>query len=305
MTGDTDGSFRSSPLPPESVEHPIAEDAAGVSIVVAVKDDLPRLRRLVERLAAAPPAGAELVIVDGGSTDGTSDWLRRLDCGGPLPIRWSSEPDGGIAAAWNRGVSRARGAWVLFLGADDAVLDDRAWRQVTSLLAALPAPCMIAVCPVAVVSPSGRLLATERLPQGRLSGQAVARSGVPHQGAFHRRSCWSRFGPFDTTFRVAADYEFCLRVCREGGLIEALAAGPVVAMTFGGLSKRDPLANLAELGRARRTHGMSMPIGRWLAEWVRAIVRLCGMRVLPAGAVAWCADVARRARGLPPVWTVP
>ena len=73
---------------------------------------------------AKPQAGAGLVVVDGGSTDGTSNWLETVAADGRTDdIRWISRPDSGIGEAWNRAVALADGDWVLFLGCDDQVGD--------------------------------------------------------------------------------------------------------------------------------------------------------------------------------------
>jgi EAL domain-containing protein (putative c-di-GMP-specific phosphodiesterase class I) len=93
---------------------------ATVSIVVAVKNALPWLQRLVFTLRDVGIVGARLVIVDGGSTDGTVDWLAEVaPAGAAVDLRWVSQQDSGIAEAWNRGVSLAESEWVVFLGADD------------------------------------------------------------------------------------------------------------------------------------------------------------------------------------------
>lgn len=67
----------------------------------------------VERQQYAP---LETIVVDGGSTDGTLDIVRRHE--GHI-TKWVSEPDGGIFDAMNKGVRMASGEWVIFLNAGD------------------------------------------------------------------------------------------------------------------------------------------------------------------------------------------
>lgn len=288
----------------QSVEAPEAPRSV-VSIVVAARNDLPRLRRLMTQTMAASLSSTEIVIVDGGSSDGTRDWLERLDTAGSVSVCWRSEPDGGIAEAWNRGVGLAGGEWVVFLGADDAIHDEAAWRRTVEVLRGLPPSCGIGVFPVAVVSPAGRLLATEAWPAGPAAARLLAGERIAHQGMFHRRGLWTTCGGFDPSYRIAADYEFCLRACRAGVAVESFPCEPAVAMTFGGMSKQSPLATLRELRRAQRSHGIPVSSTVEWAAWLRAGLRWCGMRLLPPSVVGQCADAARRVRGLPPVWTVP
>ena len=53
-------------------------------------------------------------IIDGGSTDGTVEFLRSRN-----DVRWISEPDKGLSDAVNKGLIRARGQWIAWLNADD------------------------------------------------------------------------------------------------------------------------------------------------------------------------------------------
>lgn len=63
----------------------------------------------------------ELIVIDGGSNDGTIEILRQRD----LQIDfWQSEPDLGIYDAMNKGISLARGRWIAFKNADDWFLED-------------------------------------------------------------------------------------------------------------------------------------------------------------------------------------
>ena len=61
----------------------------------------------------------DYVVIDGGSTDGTLDIIRKYES---RLGYWRSEPDNGLYDAMNKGVRAARGRWVLFLGADDVLV---------------------------------------------------------------------------------------------------------------------------------------------------------------------------------------
>ena len=275
------------------------------SIIVAVKNGLALLQGMVAATMAMGLESVELVVIDGGSLDGTVPWLESLAPGGRSGVlSWESRQDSGIAEAWNRGVTRARGAWVVFLGADDRVVDAAAWDAAAVARRELPASCGVAVFPVRIVSPSGAVLAEER-PSPSAPESLGVYDSVPHQGAFHRRSLWDIHGSFDESFAIAADYEFLLRVQAAGVEGRACEGRPPVAMTFGGMSKRNPLANLSEFRRAQRMHGVQIPPLRRCRDWCFAVLRsvtaaACGESL----ARSW-ADRARRLRGLPPVWGVP
>ena len=275
-----------------------------MSIVVAAKGSRRLLEGLIEAVLAMPLVDTDLVVIDSGSTDGTAALLESFAPGGQsAAISWLSQPDSGIAEAWNRGVARARGDWVVFLGADDRVVDAASWNAAVDAIQDVPATYSVAAFPVVIVSPSGAILAVER-PAGDAVGQVRISTMIPHQGVFHRRSLWADYGPFDTSFAIAADYEYLLRLQSAGVAIKACGGRPPVAMTFGGASKQSVLANRGEFRRAQRQYGISVPRLRrcrdWCAAWLRCgVAACCG----EAKARRW-ADLFRRLCGLPPVWHV-
>ncbi|MFM8891764.1 MAG: glycosyltransferase, partial [Planctomycetia bacterium] len=113
-----------------------------VSIVVAAKEALPDLRRFVTDFLGRRPENASLVVVDGGSRDGTAEWLETVAPGGAAAgLRWLSRADSGLAEAWTLGGARADGAWSLLLGCDDPFAGPPAWRGAVETLAGLPDDC--------------------------------------------------------------------------------------------------------------------------------------------------------------------
>ncbi len=82
----------------------------GTSIVTTVRDDRDALRLLLDDLAAQTVAPAELVVVDGGSTDGTHELLANWR--GPFPLRTIEAPGANISEGRNIGVRAAVGDWI-------------------------------------------------------------------------------------------------------------------------------------------------------------------------------------------------
>jgi glycosyltransferase involved in cell wall biosynthesis len=277
-----------------------------VSIVVATKNSLPRLRRLVDHWRQSRPEAATLVIVDGDSTDGTGAWLNALAPDGRGEgLRWLSRPDTGIADAWNRGVEQARGDWVVFLGADDLPAEPDGWRHAIATLKALPGACALAAFPVAVVSPAGAPIDVQSPELGPGNEAIFAINTLPHQGLFHRRGIWQRLGGFDASYRIACDYDFAIRALVAGEMVRLCPGPPPVRMTFGGASKLDPTGNLLEFRRIQIAHRVRRFRLRWWLAWIRGTVRGVLRPVIGDARARRLADATRRLRGLPRAWTVP
>lgn len=277
-----------------------------VSIVVAAKNCLPWLRRLVAACRRARLKGATLLIVDGASHDGTVAWLEEEAPGGEASdLRWISRPDLGIAEAWNRGVAAARGEWIVFLGADDLPGEAAAWNRAVDCLARLPPAWEVAAFPVGMISPREVDLGVQEPTLGSGNSKILAINTLPHQGVFHRRTIWTRLGGFDARFPVACDYEFLVRALVAGTDVCLFSGPPPVRMTFGGVSKHDPLGNLWEFRRIQILHGVRRFRPRWWLAWARALARASVRPLIGDPTSRWIADAVRRLRGLPRVWTVP
>jgi len=278
---------------------------ASVSIIVAAKNSLPQLRRLVEDFRSRRPETANLIVVDGGSVDGTAAWLETVAAGGRADdLRWISRTDCGIAEAWNRGVAMADGTWLLFLGCDDQFGDPEAWRRAVETLERLPQECGVAAFAIEMISPGGDSIDVVMPRLGSHGEAMLAVNTIPHQAAFHRRSLWNALGPFDAAFPVACDYEFLLRVLLSGIEIRTFEGPAPVRMTFGGASKQDPLENLREFRAAQLKHGVRRFRPRWWTACVVASLRRFMQPLVGERVSHRLADAVRRLRGLPKVWTV-
>src|SRR5512147_620337 len=91
-------------------------DRPRVSIITVVRNDHAGLAITMDSVAAQDYADREYVIVDGASTDGTVEVIRRRAA---EVTRWISEPDSGIYQAMNKGVRAAAGEYVCFMNAGD------------------------------------------------------------------------------------------------------------------------------------------------------------------------------------------
>ena len=93
-----------------------------ISIVVAVFNGAHTLQRCIDSVITQDYPDKEIIIMDGGSTDGTVDILRSNS---RRIAYWESRRDRGIYHAWNKGLQQAHGEWIIFLGADDVLYNER------------------------------------------------------------------------------------------------------------------------------------------------------------------------------------
>lgn len=125
-------------IPPPAIAHARTEAAvfqghypAKISVILPACNESVLLRRTVEQFSATLPPSSEIIVVDNGSTDGSSDFLEQGEFKGVQLVR-TPEPLG-VAGARNRGLAQAQGEVVVFA---DAHIDipERWWQPVVALL---------------------------------------------------------------------------------------------------------------------------------------------------------------------------
>lgn len=223
------------------------DNAPLISIVTAAFNARAGLQVTVESVAAQDFRSVEHIVIDGGSSDGTAEYLAGL--GGA--VCWLSEPDGGIGDALNKGIAMARGEYVLVLQAEDRFCDPGSLRAAAAELAGGED---IVAFEVDLLFADGSVRRRRSRPLGWLTRFKMT---SPHQGMFCRRDLFSRIGAFDPEFRIAMDYEFLLRAMQRGAQLKAVP-WPVAVMPATGISTQADWpsirARLAEDRRLQRRH---------------------------------------------------
>ena len=175
-----------------------------ISIIIAVWNGAKTLEACLSSICKQTYVNIELIVMDGGSTDGTVEILQRCnDC----IDYWESAPDRGISHAWNKALARVTGDWVLFLGADDRLEEPATIERSSKILARLADRDVV----------FGRI----RFDGGNYHGiefgeqfnrrKFKIRMTIPHQAAFHNSRIFKAVGEFKESFKVTADYELLLR----------------------------------------------------------------------------------------------
>lgn len=185
----------------------------------------------IESVQAVRSVPISHVIVDGGSTDGTLNVIRRHAAVNPR-IRWISEPDRGIYDAMNKGWLMADPeSRILFLGAGD-------------LLLSLPDQESLADDGVIF----GDVLIGRRLFKGR-GGWTLRISNTLHHQALLVPRALHPDPPFDLRFRLYADFDFNQRLLRRGVRFRYDPALRAAALPGGVSSRKDRREMLAVVGK--------------------------------------------------------
>jgi glycosyltransferase involved in cell wall biosynthesis len=242
-----------------------------VSIVTVVRDRADSLERTMASVLCQTYRPFEYVVIDGGSTDGTVEVIRRH---ADRLAYWVSEPDRGISDAFNKGVAATRGGFIGLLNADDWMEPDQVERAVAALERS---GADFAFGDLVYHDPTGR-------PVHRIKGDPdyarLIGSRMPeinHPTLLARRDVYHGVGPFDPRYGAAMDYDWLLRAHIAGyrGVYEPRI---VAHMTLAGVSDRAYLRALGEVRAIAVKHGQ--PAARAWALYGYRIAKGTAQRTL-------------------------
>jgi glycosyltransferase len=202
-----------------------------ITIITVSYNSAATIADTLRSVAAQTHPDIEHILIDGGSTDSTMEIAREHGKHLRLSV---SEPDKGIYDAMNKGLGCATGEYVGFLNADDMYADKNAVARIAD--AASTHPDMI-YGDLQYVGKHHiyRVIRTWR--SGIFKLDSLKRGWMPPHPTFYLRGdLLGSVGRFDTTLRVAADYDFMLRCLLREGCKAAYVPHVLVRMRMGGAS---------------------------------------------------------------------
>lgn len=248
-----------------------------VSVITCVRNGAQFVEDTIVSVLAQRDVTLDYQIIDGASTDGTVDIVRRY---ADRLSGWISEPDRGIADAFNKGIDRARGDYLMFLNSDDALAHPRALADLLEFAAARDWPDVVYGDCDRYDRETGAHLQRMAIDYDR---RRFLRSEVlPHPCMLMHRRYFETYGNFDISFKVAMDYEMFLRGIPSVGAFHA----PLLTtnMRAGGVSARLRNLSVQEIIRALKMHGYLGTAGEYrmrtvfAARWVvRRILEKAGL----------------------------
>lgn len=224
------------------------------SVIMIVRNDRLRFRRALASVLVQKTKALDIIVIDGGSTDGTVDEI--LAHQGQLHY-WESGHDTGIADAFNRGIAKARGEFIAILNSDDTWEPDTL-RQVEEARRQYPHASVLCGAVRYLEPASG--YSYIRYPN---PGALKYRMWVFHPSMFVARAAYARVGGYEPQYSHAMDSEWCHRALACG---EQFAVVPAVlaTMSLGGLSDRDFKISLQQYRDSVMRNGLCNRLEAWI-----------------------------------------
>lgn len=201
-----------------------------LSIITINYNNLDGLKRTYESVASQSCQDFEWIVIDGGSTDGSKEFIEEHQAQFDY---WCSEPDKGVYNAMNKGVATATGEYVNFMNSGDSFYETQTIANV------LACECDADVWYGDAIYDCGTHRETKIYPK-KLSCRWLYYQTLNHQTVFCKTEILRNY-PFDETFRLMADRKLWLMLYMHGfvfrhlSLIIAIYDTSGISATNGGL----------------------------------------------------------------------
>jgi len=184
-----------------------------VSIVTPSFNQARYLEAAIQSVLSQDYPRLEYLIVDGGSTDGSVDIIKKYQ---NRLAWWVSEPDKGQTDALNKGFARAKGEILAWLNSDDTY-EPGAVAAAVKFLQAHPEVGMV-YGDANYINEDGRVIGKFPAAQTDLRRLRQGYVHIPQQASFFRGNMWREVGPLDPSFYFAMDYDLWVRLAARSKL---------------------------------------------------------------------------------------
>jgi len=204
-----------------------------VSIICATFNDSEKLAPTLINALSQVMASYEVLVVDGGSKDDTVELLASLQTQHEC-LSYVSEPDKGIYDALNKGVSLAKGKYLLVLNAGDTFSDNNALQRLSLAVTESNQPFIVARAKY--YYPARKLY-----KQDSPSLPSPYTAEICHQAFLYQKDLHHRLGPYSLELKSAADYDFFMRLLKAGYKFEKINDTVVTRGKYGDDTSEQPL----------------------------------------------------------------
>ncbi len=241
-----------------------------ITIITATWNSNQHIRKCLQSVSEQTYKNIEHIVIDGDSTDNTMQIIKTF----PSVSKSISEPDKGIYDALNKGIKLATGDVIGLLHSDDKLALAEVLEQIATAFKNTNADGVY-----------GNLVFVK-------TGDKVVRKWVsnkfkrwhiylgwmpPHPTLFLRKEVYQKHGLFDTSFKIAGDYDFMLRVMLDKEINLCYLPEVITRMRMGGASTgsfKDIITKSKEDIRALRNNGFRFPIAVLASKNLRKLPQL-------------------------------
>lgn len=207
-----------------------------ITLITVTYNSGKTLSTTLESVLAQTHQNIEYIIVDGASKDNTVALIKEYEPRFGGRLKWVSEPDKGLYDAMNKGIRMATGTVVGILNSDDFFTTNDILQQVADAFEANKEIDAV-YGDVHFVNPDN-LEKCVRYYSSKVFRRSLMKIGLmpAHPSFYLKKERFEQFGYYKTDYKIAADFEFLLRVIYKGRILTKYMSIDMVAMRTGGAS---------------------------------------------------------------------
>jgi len=204
-----------------------------ISIITATYNSYPNILNVLNNIQSQSFANIELIIIDGGSSDGTVKVIENCD----FVSHYISAPDKGIYDALNKGVELATGDVIGFLHSDDVFADNYIISKIASQFESNNVDGVYG--DLQYVDKQNTSKVIRNWKSCNFETHLLKKGWMPaHPTMFLKKEVYQKHGSFNLAYKIAADYDFMLRILKDRHLIFFYLPEVFTKMRVGGASNR-------------------------------------------------------------------
>ncbi len=212
-----------------------------ISIITSVYNNKDHIAEAIESVLNQSYKNIEYIVIDGASTDGTVGIIKSY---GNKIHKFISQVDEGIYDGLNKGIRQATGDVICFLHSDDFYLHNQVIAMVADYFQ--KNDCDGVYGDLMYVAQDDTDKVVRYWKSGKFEYENLKKGWMPpHPAFFIKREVYDKFGLFDTDFKIAADYNFMLKILSEDETKVCYLPNVLYVMRTGGASNKS-LKNLLQ-----------------------------------------------------------
>ncbi len=230
-----------------------------ISIITVCYNCETTLENTIQSIAAQTYSNIEYVIIDGNSKDSTLLIIKKHEA---HISNWVSEPDQGIYDAINKGIQFATGDIIGFLHSDDVLASNAIIAQIAD---EFKNPEIDGVYgDLEYVDKENTKRVIRHWKSEPFQPKLLKQGWMPaHPTLFLRKEVYEKHGLFNLSYKIAADYDFMLRILKDKTLKFSYLPKVITRMRVGGASNRS-LKNIIQKTKEDYKAVTSNGVGGWL-----------------------------------------
>lgn len=215
-----------------------------LSIITINRNNAAGLEKTLQSVAAQTYNEFEYIVIDGASTDGSVEVIKKYESQF-AHLKWVSEPDSGIYNAMNKGLRMASGDYIQILNSGDCLAAPDVTEKMLVELEKTGSPSILYGNMVKCF-PDGRQLKDKCFAGQEITLLGMYTGTLNHDPAYIRRDLFEKYGYYDESLKIVSDWKWYLQAIILGGEQPQYVDRDVTLFDMEGISEKDKELTKAE-----------------------------------------------------------